>query len=240
MKGSDRMRILGVGAHPDDVEITCGGTLARYAQMGHHITMAFACDGDKGHFVIPREELARVRNQEAKHAASMIGADSIWLGFHDAEIEGGLLRNREVFIDLIREVQPDVIFTHSPSDYHADHMAVSQLVVDATFMSTVPHIKTKYPAVNTLPQIYYIEPYGGIDFQPDIYVDIETTFSLKLDMMAKHQSQVIWLKEHDDKDILEHLETVALFRGVQCGKRYAEGFVRHQASLKGLTERLLP
>ena len=240
MKGSDKMRILGIGAHPDDLEINCGGTLAKYYQLGHSVVMAFACSGDKGHFRISPEELAHMRKQEAKRAAQIIEAESIWLGFHDGEIEGESLKNRETFIELIRRVQPDIIFTHSPLDYHADHIAVSRLVVDAVFMSTVPHIKTEHPAVPNLPQIYYIEPYGGIQFQPDAYVDIETSYSMKVEMLSKHQSQVDWLREHDGIDILERLKICALYRGLQCGKTYAEGFVRHQASLRGLTERLLP
>lgn len=234
------MRILGIGAHPDDLEINCGGTLARFHQLGHHVVMAYACSGDKGHFRIPPAELAEIRKQEALGAAAVIQAESIWLGYHDGEIVGESLQNRSIFIDLIREFQPDLILTHSPVDYHADHIAVNRLAVDATFMSTVPHLKTRYPALNDVPQIYFIEPYGGMSFQPDVYVDIEAAYALKLTMLAKHQSQVVWLQEHDGKDILEHLKINALYRGMQCGKTYAEGFERYQASLKGLTERLLP
>lgn len=240
MKGSDKMLILGIGAHPDDLEINCGGTLARFHQQDHKVVMAFACSGDKGHFRIPPAELAQIRKQEAQDAADLIQAESRWLGFDDGEIMGESLQNRNIFIDLIRQVRPDIIFTHSPEDYHADHTAVSRLVTDATFMSTVPHIKTRYPAVKDLPQIYFIEPYGGMKFQPDIYVDIQDCYSMKVAMLAKHQSQVIWIQEHDGIDILERLKINALYRGFQSGKTYAEGFVRHLASLKGLTERLLP
>jgi len=82
------MRILGIGAHPDDFEINCGGTLARFHQRGHHVVMAFACSGDKGHFRIPPAELADIRKQEAQESAAVIQAESIWLGYHDGEIVG--------------------------------------------------------------------------------------------------------------------------------------------------------
>lgn len=233
------MRVLGIGAHPDDLEINCGGTLARYFQTGHQVTMAHACSGDKGHFTTEPSELAQIRAQEGQKAAALIGAESFWLGFDDGEIEGSL-ENRKIFIDLLRQVQADIVFTHSPEDYHADHMAVSRMVVDAAFMSTVPYIKTRHPALTKTPQIYFIEPYSGVHFEPELFVDISAAFHLKMEMMSSHQSQVVWLKAHDAIDILEYIQITARYRGFQCGKLYAEGFIRHQASLKGLTERLLP
>ncbi|RPI99153.1 MAG: PIG-L family deacetylase, partial [Chloroflexi bacterium] len=73
-------RVLAVGAHPDDLEILCGGTLARYARQGDHVTMAIATDGSAGHMLIPPEELAGIRRAEAQAAAALIGADLHWLG----------------------------------------------------------------------------------------------------------------------------------------------------------------
>jgi len=75
------MRVLAVGAHPDDVEFSCGGTLAKYAQAGHTVIIAYATNGDKGHFRIPPPELALVREREARTAAAVIGAEVIWVGF---------------------------------------------------------------------------------------------------------------------------------------------------------------
>jgi LmbE family N-acetylglucosaminyl deacetylase len=75
------MRVLAVGAHPDDLEILCGGTLARFVAEGHHVVMAHACWGDKGHGEIPHNQVAQVRDREAKAAAKVMGADSMVLGF---------------------------------------------------------------------------------------------------------------------------------------------------------------
>jgi LmbE family N-acetylglucosaminyl deacetylase len=75
------MRVLAVGAHPDDLEILCGGILARFVAEGHHVVMAHACWGDKGHGGIPHNQVGQVRDREAKAAAKVIGADSMVLGF---------------------------------------------------------------------------------------------------------------------------------------------------------------
>src|SRR5581483_1218632 len=126
------MRILAVGAHPDDLEILCGGTLAKYRARGDTVVMAHASYGDKGHFVIPPDELTRIRRAEAQAAAQVIGAECVELGFADMQVENtqpGRLR----VIDLLREVRPDVVFTHHPDDYHTDHTELAALVLHATF-----------------------------------------------------------------------------------------------------------
>jgi N-acetylglucosamine malate deacetylase 1 len=105
------MRILAVGAHPDDVEINCMGTLARYIKEGHHVTIAHVCTGDKGHVTIPPAELAKIRRQEAQQAAALIGATSLCLEYPDGELYVSDASVRRV-TDLIRQVRPDLIITH--------------------------------------------------------------------------------------------------------------------------------
>ena len=77
------MRVLAVGAHPDDLELLCGGTLAKYAQLGHHVTMAVATNGEVGSMTLTKEEIAAVRKAEAAAAAAVIGADFVWMGYPD-------------------------------------------------------------------------------------------------------------------------------------------------------------
>lgn len=120
-------------------------------------------------------------------------------------------------MDLIRRANPDVIITHHLHDYHADHVAVSRLVVDASFMVSVPHIRTDFPAMDKVPQVYYMDNYAGVNFAPAEYVDISGTFALKERMLAEHQSQITWLKDHDNLDILEFIKICGRFRGFQCG-----------------------
>lgn len=221
------MRILAVGAHPDDLEILCAGTLAKYRARGDEVIMCHACDGDKGHFVIPPDELARIRAAEACDAAAVIGAECVALGFRDAEMFD-TPPARATFTDAIRAAHPDVVLTHHPDDYHTDHKMTSLLTLDATFSATVPHIQTAHPYLPKLPIVYFMDTLAGLHFQPEDYVDITAQLAQKKEMLAKHQSQLGWLWDHDKYDALDALETMAKFRGYQCGVRYAEGFIRYR------------
>ncbi len=218
------MRVLGIGAHPDDLEILCGGTLAKYAQRGDQVFMCHVTQGEKGHFHIPSDELARTRAQEAREAAAVIGAEAIGLGLKDGEVEDNIETQRRI-IDVIRQTRPDVIITHAPEDrYLSDYASVGKLVIDASFHASVPYVQTEHPYHDKIPPIYYMETIVGVGFVPTLYVDITDTFEAKKEMLARHRSQLVWLKEHDNVDELEIIETVARFRGWQCGVAFAEGF----------------
>jgi LmbE family N-acetylglucosaminyl deacetylase len=233
------MRVLAVGAHPDDLEILCAGTLARFVMEGHYVLMAHACRGDKGHGQIPPEELGEVRYREAQAAAAVVGAEALALGFPDCELYVGDASTR-CFVDLIRRAQPDLIITHHPDDYHGDHRAVSKLVVDASFAAGLSYYVTELPAVAVTPSVYFMDTLAGIDFTPKEYVDITATIEVKLAAMRSHQSQVTWIREHHASDIEDLIRTVAHFRGLQCGARYAEGFQRLRAWGRLGTSRELP
>lgn len=221
------MNILAVGAHPDDLEILCAGTLSKYRARGDAVFMCHAANGDKGHFIIPPDELTGIRRKEAQDAAGVIGAEALELGFLDMEVHD-TEQARLTFIDAVRGARPDVVITHYPDDYHTDHKAVSALMLEATFSATVPHVKTAHDFLPKLPVIYFMDTLAGLHFQPVEYVDITEVMPQKLAMMTKHQSQLTWLKEHDNYDALDAIETMAKFRGYQCGVKYAEGFIRYQ------------
>jgi LmbE family N-acetylglucosaminyl deacetylase len=201
--------------------------------------MAYVTNGNMGHKEIPPEELAQIRKAEAKRATEIIGAEMIWMNYPDEWVFSNR-ETREDFIDMIREARPDLILSHSPDDYHPDHRQVSQLVFDASFLASVPYVKTTHPAHEKVTPIYYMEPLGGQGFNPTEYVDISDTFQLKRQMLACHQSQVKWLKEHDNIDFLEFMETIAKFRGLQCGVAYAEGFRRANVWPRIVARRVLP
>src|SRR5690625_1599587 len=103
------MHILAIGAHPDDVELQCGGTLAKYAQRGDHVTIAIATNGNVGSPTLSKDEIAAVRKAEAKRSAEVIGADLIWMDFPDEWLFNDPT-TRLRFIDAIREARADVIF----------------------------------------------------------------------------------------------------------------------------------
>jgi LmbE family N-acetylglucosaminyl deacetylase len=234
-----RLRILAVGAHPDDLEILCGGTLARYAREGHAVVMAHLLNGDKGHYKMAPATLARIRKREASAAGAVIGARVIGLDLPDAQLFSDL-KTRKLIIDLVRESRPDVIITHAPSDYISDHVATSQLVCDGSFYSAAPLFKTRKAAHRKIAPVFFMDTLAGVGFLPDEYVDISETFRKKIGMLEQHRSQLQWLKEHDHTDIVGFVETAARFRGLQCGVRYAEGFRRYEAWGRIVPRRLLP
>lgn len=233
------MRVLAVGAHPDDIEILCAGTLAKYAKDGHDIVMCHVCKGDKGHFHIPNDELARIRRKEAQNSAARIGAESLCLGYPDCE----LFNDRptlEAFIDLMRVARPDIVITHAPNDYMPDHVVVSGLVYDASFHATLPNFKTSQEPHDKVPPVLYMDTVAGVDFSPTEYVDISETVETKKAMMECHESQVVWLKEHDNLDIVDLIHTCAKYRGLQCGVPFAEAFTPANRWPRLRPERLLP
>ncbi len=223
------MKVLAIGAHPDDIEISCAGTLAKMVQSGHEVVICHVSDGDKGHYEIPSEELIVIRKQEAQLAGAVIGCPVISLGMRDGRILADNETNRALFMDLLCSVQPDLVITHAPNDYMPDHVAVSRLVFDTTFLATLPGASQNHPFAAKVPSLFYMDNLSGIDFQPTLYVDITDTFTTKATMLEQHQSQLVWLKEHDNVDVLDLMKTLSKFRGIQAGCTYAEGFIQHMA-----------
>jgi len=235
------MNILAISAHPDDIEILCAGTLARYAAKGHALFLAPFTSGNMGDPKVRPAELARIRKQEAEAAAVILGARLLWPAITD-ELVFPNEKQRRVMIDLIRQADPDLIFTHSPNDYHPDHRYVSQLVFDSYFQKGLPHLPgQKEPACRFgTTQVYYMDNLGGIGFSPTEYVDITPVMETKRRMLECHQSQVKPMRELAKTDLLELIEIQARFRGFAAGCRYAEGFTRLEAYQRGLTSRILP
>ena len=240
------MNILAIGCHPDDVEIACAGTLAKCVKRGDKVTVCHVSSGNLGHVIIPPDELRVIRANEAKKAGSLAGIEVISAGFDDLEIYDNNKEARDKIVDVIRYANPDVIITHNPDDYMPDHTAVSRLVFDASFTATLPNYD--YPRVfsdeNTPPAklvpIYYMDTLAGVNFNPTEFVDISDVIDLKLEMLECHESQLVWMREHDGIDFADMVKTCSRYRGYQCGADYAEGFRMCQVYLKGTTKRLLP
>lgn len=233
------MRVAAVGAHPDDLEILCGGTLAKYVELGHSVVMCHVSRGEKGGFHATAQEIARERDDEAQQSAQALGAKAVCLGFSDGEIYDDRTA-REAIVDFFRLSRPDVIITNFPHDYMVDHNVVSKLVFDCSFLATVPLYKTSTPHHDRVTPIYYMDTLLGIGFQPVEYVDVTDAFDRKIEALKQHRSQLRWLREHDRIDLIDAVETVNRFRGYQAGVRYAEGFVPAQAWLRGGVTRVLP
>lgn len=235
------MNILAVGCHPDDIEIACAGTLAKYAREGNNVTVCHVANGDKGHVLIMPEELKKIRTAEAECAAALIGAKEVVnIDVGDLDVNMHNQDTVEKMIDLIRRVKPDVILTHSPVDYMNDHVQVSKLVFDASFSASVPHKFTEHEAYPDIVPIYYMDTLAGVNFLPEDYVDISETIELKLEALACHESQIKWMLEHDKIDFIDFVRTCSKFRGLQCGTKYAEAFTKCVAWPRVIPRRMLP
>ena len=234
------MKVLAIGAHPDDLEISCSGTLAKCVKRGDEVYACHLSDGNLGHVEIMPEELGKIRVEEAKNAGMAGGVKVIWGGFHDLDIYADNKEARQKVAELIRSIDPDFIITHNPEDYMSDHTATSKLVFEAAFAATIPHYPSEFKKSARVVPIYYMEASSGIGFVPDLYVDITEEMETKKKMFSCHESQIVWLKDHDNVDYVEKLEIVARYRGYQCGARYAEGFKICKADGRMSTKILLP
>lgn len=233
------MNVLAVGAHPDDLEILCGGTLAKCAARGDAVTMVCVNNGDCGSAVHGREEIAAIRGREAQAAAAVIGADYYCLDYPDLEMPLDM-EARTKLAEIVRRCQPDFMLAHAPNDYMIDHRQAGALAEIASFDATIPNLKTDSPAFERIVPIYYMDTVNGIGFEPTEYVDISEHFATKARMLACHQSQVAWLEHHDAVQVDEMMEVVTRFRGVQAGVKYAEGFRPAQMWGRLVPRRLLP
>ncbi len=241
------MNILAIGAHPDDVEINCGGTLAKFAARGDKVFTATATNGNIGSAILPMEEIAKIRKAEAAAAAAHIGAEYICLDYDDEMFfEDKEARIR--FIDLVRYCRADVILTHSPEDYNPDHELTSKIINDIAVMIPIAKIHTKSAPYDHIPAIYYFEPASGLGFIPQEYVDITEFMDIKMAMCHEHRSQDTWMKDnysetvgrHPESSYFEHVRITAKYRGMQCGVDYAEGFRIANDAYRIRPMRLLP
>ncbi len=194
------MKILCIVAHPDDCEYEMGGLAALYSEKGHKVRFLSACNGCGGHHIMTPEETVKRRRIESDKVAEMLGVEyDIFADSNDCEIMPTLEMRRR-FIRYIREFSPDIIITHRPNDYHADHRAVGQLVQDASYMLTVPHDCHDTPAMRRMPVIMYHEDnFSNPPFRADIVIGIDSVIEKKLGALNLHESQVYeWLPYVDN------------------------------------------
>ncbi len=232
--------VLVISAHPDDMEIACAGTLLKCRARGDRVVVCHLSDGDCGHEIIPPEELGLMRRGEALRSGELGDFEVMWGGFHDLDIYTDNKESRDKVVDIIRSVNPDFIITHDPDDYMPDHTATSKLVFDACFAATVPSYLTERSERARLVPVYYMDTLAGVNFNPTEYVDVSEHIDKKLEMLNCHESQIVWMRDHDHIDFPDMVKTCCRYRGFQCGVDYAEGFRQCQVYLKGTTKRLLP
>ncbi len=214
-------RVLAIGAHPDDIELLCAGTLARFLQEECVVHLAIVCRGDRGGAGDP-EALAATRAEESRQAADLLGAGITMLGCGDSEVrDTPELRCR--FLDMFRDVRPELVLTHGPDDYHADHRAVGELATQAAWLSASPGQRTDRPPLDRPPAVLFMDNVAGLNFDPTHFVDVTDTMPTKRRMLSCHASQLA-RADGGISALAEMAEALARLRGFQCGTTYAEGF----------------
>lgn len=225
------MRVLAFGAHPDDIEIRCGGTLARYAARGDEIFMCIATNGNIGSFRMSREEITAVRHKEAQNSADKLGAALIWLGVDD-EFLFDTKENRLKFIDAVRIAKPDVIFAPPYfQDYNPDHDLTGYLAFIARINATIKLIETAHAPHTKVPPMFYCTPagigYGS--YRAEYFVDITETFDKKMELFLCHASQQgAWCKDAFGVDYADMLARENKALAASCGTPgvdYVEAFM---------------
>lgn len=205
-----KLKIIVVGAHPDDPETGCGGTMARYSGEGHDVAALYFTRGEAGVSGKTHDEAARIRTGELEAACQILGARALFAGQIDGSAEVNNTRYDE-FRKILETEKPDVVFTQWPIDSHRDHRATSLLTYDA------------WVKMGKRFALYYYEVYSGIQtqmFHPTDYVDITATEGRKRAATMAHASQ-------NPEHMYKLHDLMNQFRGKEFGCKYAEAFAQH-------------
>jgi LmbE family N-acetylglucosaminyl deacetylase len=204
-----KFKVVCVGGHPDDPESGCAGTLTRYSELGHLVTIVYLTRGERGIRGKSLDEAAKIRSAECEAACKIMGARPVFFG----QIDGATELNKthmDEMTKLLSAEGPDVLFTHWPIDSHMDHQVASLLAIRA------------WMALTPKPQLYFFEVNSGSQsqgFLPNTYVDISAAIEKKRDALFAHVSQngqEIWRQHH---------EIIANWRGREAEVGAAEAFV---------------
>ena len=193
--------MLAIGAHPDDIEFGCGGTLIKYGKKGHRLFLMILTEGGLG---APKSKRAK----EQMNSKTILGVEDIyWGGYEDTHlvIDIELIDRIE---EVIAKVKPDFIFCHFPDDTHQDHRHLAQAVKSAT----------RY-----IRNVLFFEGPTTQNFNPQVFVDIADTLDQKIEALKAHRSQVM-KTNIEDLSIVEVARSSANFRGIQGRVKYAEAF----------------
>jgi len=204
-----QLKVLCVGGHPDDPESGCAGTLSRYVELGHSVTVLYLTRGERGIRDKGLDEAGKIRTAECEKACQVMGARPRFFGQIDGATEM-IHTHVEAMTKVLTEEHPDVVFAHWPIDTHMDHQVASMLAIRACM------------ALGERPHLYFFEVNTGSQsqgFLPNTYVDVTSVLEKKRTALFAHVSQ-------DGEGIWrEHHEIIAKWRGREAGVSAAEAFV---------------
>ena len=216
-RNAEKKKTVCVGGHPDDPESGCGGTLAKFVNAGHEVTIIYLTTGEAGIEGKNHTEAAAIRKQEAINACKILNCKPVFAG----QIDGDTIVNNEwlaVMQQLIKNENPDIVFTHWPIDSHKDHQVASLLTIQ-TWMRSQQKFK-----------LYFFEVCAGeqtMTFHPTDYIDITDTQEQKRKAVYCHTSQdppSIYACGHASMED---------FRGRESSVKAAEAFVRMNGRMQG-------
>jgi LmbE family N-acetylglucosaminyl deacetylase len=203
-------KVLVIGAHPDDPESMCAGTMLKLKAMGAEVVAVYLTSGEAGIVGKTHEQARTIRQAEARKACEVLGVRAVFLTQTDGNAEVNKERYAEMKA-LIEAERPDMVITHWPIDSHRDHRVCSILVYDAWRMTGRGF------------DLYYSEVMTGMqtqNFTPSLWVDITDYRDKKIEAYLCHESQEI------DGVIKEYHDTMERMRGMECQAKYAEAFVQ--------------
>lgn len=203
-------KVLVIGAHPDDPESMCAGTMLKLKAMGAEVVAVYFTSGEAGIVGKTHEQARTIRQAEARKACEVLGVRAVFLTQTDGNAEVNKERYAEMKA-LIEAEQPDMVITHWPIDSHRDHRVCSILVYDAWRMTGRGF------------DLYYSEVMTGMqtqNFTPSLWVDITDYRDKKIEAYLCHESQEL------EGAVKEYHDTMERMRGMECQAKYAEAFVQ--------------
>lgn len=225
----DKRTILAVGAHVGDVELASGGVLASHSLKGDNIVTLALTAGERG--VPAGQDMEQYRQQKIKEAeafATMLGGEAVVFDYQDGEIPDDEEIRFEV-CDVIRKYKPDIIITHWKNSMHKDHALTHRIVNDARYYASLSTFQREYPN-HFAAILYYSENWeDAVDFVPYVYVDFDqAAFDLWIEALGKH-----WFVTNSQSfKYMDYYKALAVVRGCEARKTYAEAFMIAPESMK--------
>ncbi len=213
--------ILAIGAHPGDMEVTCGALLAKQAKRGDRVVLLHLTAGEGGNPRVSSEVYGEQKKREARAAAKVIGAEVIFGTFADGQLEN-TDQTRHFVVDVIRQVKPASVITHWKNGLHKDHIAAHFITSHSVLLASLEGVKTNYPPYRGIRGVYYTENWEDkADFSPYVYVDVSDAIDLWEQCVKQYELIRGGISSFP---YFEYYQSLARLRGAESGFRAAVAF----------------